>query len=146
MRTAIYPGSFDPWHAGHDEVLNQALKIFDEVIIAQGVNPDKRLIERTRLPVTIKTSRMDKKIVFAAYKGLFVDFVQSIKNVDAIVKGLRNGQDLEYERIQQYTNEDLAKQGSLHLPPTVFFIAHRDLVHISSSAIRTIEHFKKGSK
>ncbi len=70
--------------------------------------------------------------------GLLVDFVKDV-GASAVIRGIRNGQDLEYERTQQYWNEDLGIR-----VPTVCFITDRKLVHISSSAIRAVEKVKNG--
>lgn len=135
MKIAIYPGSFNPWHSGHEDILQKALAIFDQVIIAQGVNPEKNISDRDRLPVSIK-AQWGSRVQFAAYHGLLKDFIKD-KPVDAVVKGLRNGMDFEYEKAQLYWNEDLGIA-----VPTVFIIADRKLVHISSSALRLLKGLK----
>lgn len=135
MKIAVYPGSFNPWHEGHDDILAKALEVFDEIIIAQGVNPDKKISERTRLPVAIKV-KYGNRVTFAAFTTLLSEFVKSTEAI-AIVRGLRNSQDLEFERTQQYWNEDLGIK-----MPTVCFITDRKLTHISSTAIRTVKQFK----
>jgi pantetheine-phosphate adenylyltransferase len=136
MKIAVYPGSFNPWHAGHEDILQKALTIFDHVVIAQGVNSGKSISERERLPMSIKV-KWGNRVQFAAYDGLLKDFLENQK-VDAVVKGLRNSIDFEYEKTQLYWNEDLGIS-----VPTVFIMADRKLVHVSSSALRQLEKFKQ---
>jgi len=126
MRTAIYPGSFNPWHDGHDDVLEKALKIFDHVIIAIGQNPNKEGLSQV-----FKFN--DEKITVIRFTGLLTDFVKEQKAC-AVIRGLRNGNDLQYEQNQQYWYEDLGLK-----VPIVYFIADRALGHISSSAIRALK-------
>lgn len=141
MKLGVYPGSFNPWHTGHEDVLNNALKVFDLVIIAVGMNPSKENNYNNpynnngvfRIPDLI---RADKRVDVRVFDGLLVDFLKEV-DATAIIRGLRNGQDLEFEKVQQYWNEDLGIK-----IPTVCFISDRKLVHISSSAIRAVEKFK----
>ena len=148
MRTAIYPGSFNPWHEGHQDVLNKALQVFDEVIILQCVNPEKARTGDALTPFDALQKRVpqDTRVIVTFCSELLIDWIESVNTpITAVVKGLRNGQDLEYERVQQYYNEDLALEFKKNMPPTVYFITDRKLVHISSSAIRAVNSFK-GSK
>ena len=138
MKTALYPGSFNPWHDGHADVLKKALKAFDRVVIAVGINPDKgsQIDSVNRIPEEIHD---DHRVLVVAFDTLLVDLVRdSSFEITAVVRGLRNGQDLEFERAQQYWNEDLGLK-----IPTVYFVTDRKLVHISSSAIRAVGKFKK---
>ena len=151
MKVAIYPGSFKDWHAGHTDILNKALKVFDKVIIARGMNPEKLKIygESSLVAIGDLESAVDKalhghtgQVAVISYVGLLADKVAQLNKqyanpILAVIRGLRNAQDLCGEQIQQYYNEDLGLK-----IPTVFFVADRKLVHISSSANRVVEAFK----
>lgn len=145
-KVAIYPGSFNPWHKGHDDVLNQALLVFNKVIIAIGHNPEKT--NYNPYDISLKLSNrfqygIDQKIVeIVVFNGLLANYVRERNRisdlfVDSVVRGLRNAQDFEYEKINQYYNEDL----NISIP-TMYFISNRNLTHVSSSAIRAIEKVK----
>jgi pantetheine-phosphate adenylyltransferase len=148
MTIGFYPGSFNPWHQGHFDVLEKSLKVFDKVIVAYGKNPDKKETERyTEWDYTrdqICGSPLENRVVFFEFDGLLVNAISTYNNenypetITAVIRGLRNGNDLQYEMNQQYWNEDLGLE-----IPVVYFITDRKLAHISSSAIRTIEQFKK---
>ena len=145
-RYAVYPGSFNPWHEGHEDILNKALKVFDRVIIARGLNPEKGH------PSPMKFDVMGKFYGFVEltyYDCLLKDFIKRLERrlfartdssnahvLCAVVRGLRNGHDLLNEMQLQYWNEDLGVN-----IPTVYFACDRNLVHISSSAIRQVEKF-----
>ena len=137
-RICVYPGTFNPWHKGHEDILFKALKIFDKVIIAKGYNPDKgeagRFTEKLERRLKLKCPG---GINFISFPGFLKDLVDDIE-VDAVIRGLRNSYDLQYEADMQYCNEDLGLK-----VPTVYFICARDLSHISSSACRQFESIKE---
>ena len=131
MKIGVYAGTFNPWHKGHTDIVDKAILIFDKVIIAVGVNPEK---EDTNHQVLLPESLEGLQNVQVKYfSGLLVDFVKKEK-ASAVIRGLRNGSDLQYEMCQQYWNEDLGLN-----VPVVYFICDRKLSHISSSMIRQLD-------
>ena len=142
-KTAIYAGSFNPWHSGHEMVVNKAFCVFDKIVVAIGQNPDKPELKSvfSELQKLLSYGINNGSIELVTFKGLLADYIQERNKtadyISANIRGMRNAQDFEYEKMQMYWNQDL-KIGV----PTMFFIADRDLVHVSSSAIRAIKNLK----
>ena len=145
MVKAMYPGTFNPLHEGHMDVIKKVLPIVDKLYIVTCFNPDKdnkfdlSLLNKYKETHPYYGTFINKyahKIEVHGWKGLLADYVKSQKP-DVLIRGLRNGQDFEYEKTQQYWNEDLGLT-----IPTMYIISDRKLVHISSSAIRQVEKFK----
>ncbi|MGJ8744768.1 pantetheine-phosphate adenylyltransferase [Polaribacter sp.] len=133
MKRAIFPGSFDPLTLGHFDVISRGVALFDELIIAIGINSDKNymftLEERKKF---IEDSfKGNSKVKVVTYKGLTVDFC--IKNdVKFILRGLRNPADFEFEKAIAHTNRDLAPI------ETVFLLTAASTSYISSSIVRDV--------
>jgi pantetheine-phosphate adenylyltransferase len=133
MRRAIFPGSFDPITLGHVDIVNRALPLFDEIIIAIGVNSDKKymftLEERMNF---IKENYINEpKIKVTTYAGLTTDYCQTME-VDFILRGLRNPADFEFEKAIAQTNRRLSNI------ETVFLLTSADTAFISSSIVRDV--------
>jgi pantetheine-phosphate adenylyltransferase len=135
QKIAVYPGSFDPFTNGHLDVVDRALSIFDEVIVAVAANPDKRkplftVDERVKL---IKGSLAGRdRVQTVSFKGLTVDFARSRK-ANTIVKGLRAYSDFDAELQQALMNRKLAPD--VH---TVFLMSSFAHIFVSSSILKDI--------
>ncbi|MFK5958160.1 MAG: pantetheine-phosphate adenylyltransferase [Lutibacter sp.] len=133
MKRAIFPGSFDPITLGHVDIINRALPLFDEIIIAIGINTEKKymftLEERVKF---IKENYSNEpKIKVETYTGLTIDVCNKF-NVDFILRGLRNPADFEFEKAIAQTNR---KMSTIE---TVFLLTSADTSFISSSIVRDI--------
>jgi pantetheine-phosphate adenylyltransferase len=133
MKRALFPGSFDPITNGHYDIIKRGIKLFDEVIVAIGINAEKKymfsLEERQRF---IEEAFKDEpKIKIVTYKGLTVDFCKE-NDVDFILRGLRNPADFEFEKAIAHTNRKLSKI------ETVFLLTAAKTSFISSSIVRDV--------
>lgn len=138
MRTAIFPGTFDPFTIGHDALVRRALNIVDELYIAIGINTEKRtmlsLEERMERIATLYKD--EPRIHVVSYEGLTTDFAQSI-GAQFIVRGVRSAIDFEYERNIADVNRMLTGIDTLLL------ISEPQYAAISSSMVRELAHFGK---
>ncbi len=134
MRRVVCPGSYDPLHLGHIEVITRTASLFDEVIVAVATNYSKKhlftLEERLAMTREVFTG-LDGVTVLPLGPGLLVDFCHE-QGATAVVKGLRNGSDLDYEMPMAVTNREL--QGV----ETVFIPAEPRHAHISSTIVREV--------
>jgi len=133
MKRAIFPGSFDPLTLGHYDIIKRGVKLFDEVIVAIGINSDKKymftLEERKKF---IQDAFKDEpKVKVVTYSGLTVDFCEEI-GVAYILRGLRNPADFEFEKAIAHTNRKMT------LVETVFLLTAADTSFISSSIVRDV--------
>lgn len=133
MRRAIFPGSFDPITLGHVDIINRALPLFDEIIIAIGVNADKKYMFslNERINFIKECYKNESKIKVETYSGLTIDFCKKLE-VEFILRGLRNPADFEFEKAIAQTNRKLAPI------ETVFLLTSADTSFISSSIVRDV--------
>lgn len=133
----VFPGSFDPFTKGHENIVNRFLPLFDQVIIGIGGNTSKKYMYSLESRINhIKSIYKDQpKIVIECYDGLTVDFCKS-KKAQYLLRGLRNTTDFNYEKSIALMNKEL--QGV----ETLFLMTDAELSHLSSTIIREISKSK----
>lgn len=131
-KIAVYPGSFNPFHKGHYNILLKAEKIFDKIIIARGKNPEKKDCNLYNYPKELEFRQRE------VYFGLLTDFVKKLGYDVTIIRGLRNFTDLQYELTQYRFLRDINPDIKV-----VSIFCDKEYEHISSSAIKQlIKHGK----
>lgn len=143
-RIGLYCGSFDPFHMGHQNIVDKSLRMFDEVIIGVGINPDK-VDSNTMYHRQEKLQELLPCVTVIAYQGLTIDLIKRIEEdyvnqvSVTLIRGLRDGFDLDYELKSLRFNQDLMPDINV-----VMIICDREYSHLSSSAIRSLEKISKG--
>ena len=129
----MFPGSFDPLTLGHYDIIKRGVTLFDELVIAIGINADKNYMFslEERVSFIQKAFADEPKIKVTTYKGMTVDFC---KKIDAtfILRGLRNPADFEFEKAIAHTNRKLSEI------ETVFLLTSSGKSFISSSIVRDV--------
>lgn len=133
MRKAIFPGSFDPLTLGHHDIISRGAELFDEVVVAIGINATKKymfsLEQRVSFIKNAFTEYPNIKVV--TYSGLTVDFCKKI-DAQFILRGLRNPADFEFEKAIAHTNKVLTGID------TIFLLTDASTSFISSSIVRDV--------
>lgn len=134
MKTAIYPGSFDPITYGHIDVLKRALKVFDKVIVLVADNPDKKCVfsASKRVEMIKEAVKGLKNVEVDSTSGLTVSYAKKVGAV-CLIRGLRAVTDFEYEFKMSAANE--------YIDPSideVFFMSHAETSFISSSTVNEL--------
>ena len=133
MKTAIFPGSFDPITLGHKDIIEKSLNIFDSVIIGIGLNSEKKYMfsAERRKQFVEEAFKSINNIEVKTYDELTVDFCKK-NNADFIIRGLRNVSDFEFEKNIALTNRKL---GGIE---TVFLLTSAKNSFISSGIVRDL--------
>lgn len=133
MKRAIFPGSFDPLTLGHFDIIQRGITLFDELIIAIGINAEKKYMFslEERLAFVKEAFTDEPRIKVMTYEGLTVDFCQKME-ASFILRGLRNPGDFEFEKAIAHTNRKLSEI------ETVFLLTSSGKSYISSSIVRDV--------
>lgn len=136
MRTAIFPGSFDPYTKGHESIARRGLQLFDRIIIGVGINEKKKgiMAVEKRIQALKNLYRNEPRISVEAYSDLTVDFAKR-KQADFILRGVRSHKDFEYELAIADVNKRLSGI------ETVILFTEPELACISSTIVRELMHF-----
>lgn len=139
MKIGLYAGSFNPMHKGHFNILYKAEKIFDEIILAVGQNPEK---EKNDFVVPNELNHRKTKIIF--YTELLTDLIETLekRGLDVtLIRGLRNSTDLQYELTQYRFLQDLKPDIKV-----ISIFCDKEYEHISSSGIKILQKYGKGDE
>lgn len=141
-KIALFAGSFDPFTRGHEAVVAEALRLFDEVVVAVGENVSKShllsVAERCRLIEDV--FKDESRVRVATYNTLTGDFAREV-GATALVRGVRNTVDFEFERSIEATNRQLFPELT-----TVLLVTPAEYIHISSSVVRELLAFGRDVK
>ena len=137
MRTAIYPGSFDPITNGHLDVIDRGRRIFDKVVVAVARNPSKNpLFTSEQRVALIKENLKDRPhIEVIAFDGLIVDLAEQL-NAVALIRGLRAVSDFEHEFQMAQMNRHLDEKVE-----TIFLMPNEKFFFTSSNLIKQVFKF-----
>lgn len=133
MKIAVFPGSFDPITLGHYDIIKRGVSLFDKVIVAIGVNAEKKYMFplEERLHFIKEAFKDEPKVEVVTYQGLTIDLCKKV-GAQFILRGLRNPADFEFEKAIAHTNRELSKI------ETVFLLTAARTSYISSSIVRDV--------
>ena len=138
MRTAVYPGSFDPVTLGHLDIIERSSKIVDKLVVGVLQNSAKNPLfsVEERVKILQEAVKDIPNVKVESFSGLLVDYAKS-RNVHVVIRGLRAITDFEYELQNAQTNAKLSK-GALD---TVFLTTSLEYAYLSSSSVKEIASF-----
>ena len=133
-RKAVFPGSFDPITTGHEDLVRRALPLFDEIIIAIGINSQKQTLfdPEQRKAWILNVFADEPRVKVDIFEGLTVHFCKKVE-ANYLIRGLRNASDFDYEKTISQLNHIIG--GNIE---TVFLISRPEFSHISSTIVREI--------
>lgn len=132
MKKGLFPGSFDPFTKGHEDVVRQALMLFEHVIIGIGVNESKKyLFDLSKRIAHIEALFKNDNVSVVSYEGLTIEYAKKA-GVDFLIRGLRDSRDFSYERAIAHTNDQLSGIKS------VFLLTRQEYGSINATIVREI--------
>lgn len=142
MRKAIFPGSFDPLTLGHLDIIKRSIPLFDEIIVAIGVNAEKKYMFslEERKQFIEETFKDEPSVSVITYEGLTIDLCKK-HHAEFILRGLRNPADFEFEKAIAHTNRRLSNPNNSEQSKqieTVFLLTAASTSFISSSIVRDV--------
>jgi len=132
-RTAVFPGTFDPITNGHLDIIQRGMRLFDELIVAVGCNPDKQTLfsQQERAEMIRKLTAGFANVRVECFKGLTVDYARKV-GAETMLRGIRNSSDLQFEFQVALTNRVVAGV------ETLFVMTSPEYAFSSSSLIKQI--------
>lgn len=134
MKTALFPGSFDPITIAHADILKRSIPLFDRVVLGIGLNSSKQsfLPVATREAIVRSVFKSYPNVEIALYEGLTVDFCKKI-GAEYMIRGIRSVADFEYERAIAQINQTMMPNVE-----TIFILSKPEYSAISSTIVRDI--------
>ncbi|MCB6183651.1 pantetheine-phosphate adenylyltransferase [Leeia sp. TBRC 13508] len=133
MNKAVYAGSFDPLTKGHLWMIEQGVKLFDELIVAVGINPDKKytFTRSERLDMLKESTQHLPNLRVDSFDNQFLVNYARAQGAQYILRGIRTSSDYEYERNMRYINDDLVPSVN-----TIFLMPPREIAEVSSTMVK----------
>ena len=137
-RTAIFPGTFDPFTKGHESLLRRALRLFDRIVIGVGINESKKTLQlnNERIEALKALFANEDRIMVEGYTDLTIDFAKR-HHAEFIIRGVRSVKDYEYELNIADINRQLSGI------ETIILFTEPEWAYLSSSVVRELHHFGK---
>ena len=134
QKIAVFPGSFDPFTVGHENVVLRALDLFDQIIVAIGIHPSKEPLLRieARVAMVKRVFQHHEKVSVDSFDGLTVDFCRKVKATH-MLRGIRTSADFEYERAIAQVNKQMLPQVE-----SIFLLTSPEYNPVNSTIIREI--------
>lgn len=137
MKKCVFAGTFDPPTIGHKDIVMKCIELFDEIVVAVLINPNKHAmlqIEEREILLK-KVFKSYKNVRVLSYSGLLVDLLRDEKT-NFYVRGIRNSTDYDYETLENYINSDMYNELI-----TIYLPTRQELLHISSSLVKDAINF-----
>jgi pantetheine-phosphate adenylyltransferase len=137
MKKCVFAGTFDPPTLGHKDTVEECLKLFDRVVVAILVNPNKKpyFTAKQRREMLRLTIGDEPRVKIVEFKGTAVELLEK-ENTKIYVRGIRNGTDLDYENANFYASKKIDEEMiAVYLP------CKQELLHVSSSTVRSCLQF-----